>query len=193
MENSSKQKICFVSFSIRGQTRKKQHRRLPADGEKPDSSSPGQSGGPAAVPRTEYHRSHAQQSERPTQHFSASICGKSWLASKSEYLPFFVCGATVWRLWNEWLWCCWNCRGSFRILVSHVHVGGTKKILTRLCGLCLRTNHSSLKCVSRNLKYAKMFYKICTTCRHGSYRLVLYKFMTVVLSSSCKIMLLNKF
>lgn len=123
--------ICFVYFSVRGQTRKKQHRCLPADGEKPDAWPPSESGGPAAVPWTEYHRSHAKQSECPTQNFSPSICGKSWLASKSEYLPFFICGATVWRLWNEWLWCCWNSRGSFRIMVSHVHEG-TKKILTQI-------------------------------------------------------------
>lgn len=85
-------KSCF--YSLRGQTREKQRRCLPADGEKPHTSSPRQSGGPAALPRAEHHRSHAQQSKR-LHH--ASLCSNKWelfagnqLASDSEDLTFFI-------------------------------------------------------------------------------------------------------
>lgn len=54
-------------FSFRGKTREKQHRCLPADGEEHDSSSPCQSGEPAALQWAEHDRSHAQQSEHPAR------------------------------------------------------------------------------------------------------------------------------
>lgn len=60
----------------------------------PHTSSPRQSGGPAALPRAEHHRSHAQQSKR-LHH--ASLCSNKWelfagnqLASDSEDLTFFI-------------------------------------------------------------------------------------------------------
>ncbi len=72
MGNTGNLKSCFALFfcSLRGQAREKQRRCLPADGEKPDSSSPCQSGEPAALPWAEHHRSHAQQSKCPAYQFA---------------------------------------------------------------------------------------------------------------------------
>lgn len=79
-------------FSDRRQTGEEQRRRLPADGEKPDSSPPRQPGRPATVPRAERHRSPAGQSERPTLH----ALQQEWNSiEKVKYLTFFFCGATV--------------------------------------------------------------------------------------------------
>lgn len=72
--------------SDRRQTGEEQRRRLPPDGEKPDSASPRQPRRPAAVPRAQRHRSPAGQSERPTLH---ALHQESISLEKVKYLTFF--------------------------------------------------------------------------------------------------------